>query len=174
MHFRLRTIFIIITAAAAYTAFHVALYRWASPLISGRAFQTVFRLPVFLIWIVAAAWIMERRRTLAGGGLMLTALLLNIVWSMIAEATLAYGYHLVSSSQGSRGAWLFGVNSIIHFLVHAATWALILVAFMRANFAVRQPLPGPTPGPTDSSPWDEPKPSRTGSEAPAPASIPPS
>jgi uncharacterized membrane protein len=158
MHFRLRTVFIVFTAVAIYTAVHVALLQNIGPAGLSRGVFAAEALPLFVVWVVAAVWVFENRRNLVAADLVLVALLLNIGWAFANEAITAMGYQLLQSSGRTNVSWLFGVSGLVGVAIKTVSWGLLLLAFVRANRArnpaasTRTGLP-PEPG---ASPWDQP------------------
>jgi hypothetical protein len=135
MQFSLRTIFIIFTTVAVYTAVEVALYRSAPDIGSSRSLYTVALLPLFVLWVVAACWVFEHRRTLEAYRLVLLAILLNIGSRLFGEVITTLGYHFVTTSRNGLGAAVFALSSLFYAAANTASWALVLLAYVRANQA---------------------------------------
>jgi hypothetical protein len=137
MQFSLRTIFIVITATAVYTAIHVALYRVAAMPGLGvtLGFYAATLLPLFVLWVVAAAWVFQHRSELEGFRLVRTALLLCIADKIVGEILTTFGYRLNSTSPGMP--WIFTLRMLLHSATQTAAWALVLLAYVRANKARR-------------------------------------
>jgi hypothetical protein len=131
MQFSLRTIFIIFTTVAVYTAVNVALVQWAGAAKSLGPYAASM-LPMFLLWVVAVFWIYEHRATLTGYRLVLIALLLSITWRLASQAITSLAFRLISTS-GAGVPWLFTLQMFLDGFVRAAAWALVIYAFVRAN-----------------------------------------
>jgi hypothetical protein len=149
MQFSLRTIFIIITTVAVYTAAEVALYQSTPEMGEMRALEAVVGLPLFVLWIVAACWVFQHRRKLEAYRLVLVALLIVIGWKVAGEIIYTIAFQLLNSSRHGLGSALLTLSSLFYDLADTASWALVLLAYIRANKA-RQVEP--------TSPWlpDEP------------------
>jgi hypothetical protein len=114
-----------------------------------RALYAVVALPLFVLWIVAALWVFEHRRKLEAYGLVLTALLINIGWRVAGEIIYTIGFHLVTASSNNLGSALLALSSLLYAAANTASWALVLLAYIRVN-KIKQAEP--------QSPWlpDEP------------------
>jgi hypothetical protein len=134
MQFSLRTIFIIFTTVAVYTAFHAALYQTAniSTLSVSLGFNAALTLPLFVLWVLATAWVYQHRGELKEFRLVLIALLLCIGDKILGEILITIAYRSINSVPPSV-AWIFTLRTLLHVAIQFTTWALVLLAYVRAN-----------------------------------------
>jgi hypothetical protein len=137
LQFRLRTLLLVTTATAVYLGVNTGLNRLLnnSPVAFGGQllWRAAFKLPLFLVWLIAAIWVYERRRRLRGSGLVMWALGLMIAWNTVSDQlNLVLISHLNQGSRPLASIFLMAL-SVISIAVTAAGWALILVAYARSN-----------------------------------------
>jgi hypothetical protein len=138
MHFSLRTLLVIVTAVAVYVGFHLGMFRTFSP---RRSLDVVvfiamlYRLPLFIIWSIACSMVFNRRVALRRANLVIAAILLAATWMMLfpfAQTTL---FHLPSFNQNNLvdRRWYGAALSILDGAVEAASWGLMLYAYLETS-----------------------------------------
>lgn len=155
MHFGLRTLFVIVTTVAVYTAFNVAIIQWTTTGMGApHGLNAALRLPLLIVWVVGALWIFERRVALAGTAPLLVAFIVNAVWTFVGPAMSLYGIYTVGTGR-PLGSTLLALSSLVSVPLQTATWILVLIAFAQANNARRSySVAAQAALPDDRNPWN--------------------
>jgi hypothetical protein len=137
LQFRLRTLLLITTATAVYLGVNLALYRTLGS--SGSIFggpmivQSLFRLPLFLVWLAAALWVYAGRDRLKCSGMVLMALVVLMAWNMVAEPLYMVVAMRLTLAPGTIGQMLMLALTLISLTVSIGGWVVLFVAYARSN-----------------------------------------
>lgn len=144
MHFSLRTLLIATTAVAIYVGFHLGMFRTFSPrrsLDDVVFIAMLYRLPLFIIWSIAGSMVFDRRVALGRANLVLAAILLAATWMMLSPFAQAALFHFQSFNPNNWGGrrWYGAAWSILDGVVEAASWGLMLYAYLETSRAPALP-----------------------------------
>jgi len=128
---------LITTATAIFLGVNSVLYRvLGTPggLSGGPVLmRSMFRLPLFLVWLIAAVWVYERRDRLKSSGVVLTALVLMLAWETVSDPLSMAVILRMTPAPGSVGQILIMALNLFSMIVMIAGWVLVLVAYARSN-----------------------------------------
>ena len=145
MQFRLRTLLLVTTATAVFLGVNSVLYQMmgaVSGIWPSVAFRSLFRLPQFLVWLVGALWVFERRARLRNPELVLLALGIAMSWHTVSEPLSMVIFTRIPPMQGTLGQLTLMGLTLASIAVDVVVWGLVLVAYARANERVEE-LSGP-------------------------------
>jgi hypothetical protein len=137
MQFRVRTLLSITTGVAVYLGLISMLNQVfvgtqnlpSGPLLA----RSLPKLPLFIVWLIGVIWVYEHRSRLRSSELVLTGLGLMMAWNMASDPlSMAVLMHM-NQGRGTPSHFLLMAISLFSFVVNAGGWALILVAYARAN-----------------------------------------
>lgn len=150
MHFSLRTLLVVITAVAIYIGFHLGMIRTLHGATALRApgfLSMLYRLPLFIIWSVAAANIYPRRHQSPHANLVLTAILLGFLGLFVSPFA-QFVYVRVSEPNGGSMEfmrWYTAAYVLVSGAVEATCWGLLLYAYAKATAATVARSPSSLP-----------------------------
>jgi hypothetical protein len=138
MHFSLRTLLVATTAVAVYVGFHLGMIRTlhgASTLHGPGFLSMLYRLPLFIIWSVAAANIYPRRHQSPHANLVLAAILLGFLGLFVSPFAQIVFLRMGGPNGGSMEfmRWYSAAYVLVGGAVEAICWGLLLYAYAKAT-----------------------------------------
>jgi hypothetical protein len=148
MHFSLRTLLIVTTAATVYIGSFLALVRTVRPqraLTLLGIVRPTFGVPIFVLWCVAGEWAFRHRLSSSSARLMLAAILTIAAWRFLSPFAQALLFQFVTLNSENAYQWYGVIAALLGTIFEFASWLLM-------TFAVVQGLKA-SPEPEASSPW---------------------
>ena len=142
IHFSLRTLLIVTTAAAVYIGSYLALARTVRPqraLTAIGIFRSTFGMPIFVLWCLASEWAFRRRSSSSAARLMLAAILTIVGWRVLAPFAQAFLFRFITLNSDDAWQWYGVIAALLGSIFEFASWLLMICAVIQALKACPDP-----------------------------------
>ena len=139
MHFSLRTLLIVTTAAAVYIGSFLALVRTVAPERASRPLSLVHvtaGMPIFVLWCLAGEWALRRRASAPSARLLFAAILTIAAWCLLSPFAQALLFRFVSLDSENAYQWYGVIASLLDNIFEFASWLLMILAVVQGMRAM--------------------------------------